>query len=58
MKKYEIYYNDGVLYGTVRFEDFVTEEEREQYFLQEIAENNKNINTDYHISRANIVEVA
>lgn len=58
MKKYEIYYNDGVLCGTVCFENWATEEEREQYFLQEIAENNKNVNSDYHIGRENIVEVA
>lgn len=55
-KIYNIYYNDGVYYGTMAFNN-KTQEEIEKLIQDEINENNKNINPLYHITRDNFEEV-
>ena len=55
-KEYRIYYNDGAFYGSVIFEN-KTRRFIQKYLLEEIKENNKNINKDYHINFKNIKRV-
>ena len=55
MEKYNVYYNDGVYYGTITFENS-TKDEIESAIMQEIEENNKNINPMYHITRKNFIK--
>lgn len=58
MKKcYEIYYNDGALYGSMTFRD-KTQEEIDECIEHVIKENNKNPNNLYHIARSNFKEVS
>ena len=56
MKRYDIEYNDGAYYGTL-FTDSDNQEEIEGIIRLEIAKNNMNPNTAYHISRSNFKEV-
>lgn len=55
-KVYEVYYNDGVYYGTLSFIG-CSQNEIEESIQCEIDSNNKNSNKDYHISRNNFKEV-
>lgn len=56
MIRYDIYYNDGVFYGTMEF--FYNDKNViEKAIEEEIKDNNKNINPMYHISRDNFKEV-
>lgn len=55
-KHYEIYYNDGALYGSMTFRD-KTQEEVEECIKHVIKENNKNPNNLYHITRSNFKEI-
>ena len=52
MKKYNVYYNDGVYYGTMAFKN-KSQIEIERLIQAEIDRNNKNPNNQYHITRAN-----
>ena len=55
-KVYEVYYNDGVYYGTLTFIGY-SQNEIEESIQCEIDSNNKNSNKDYHISRNNFKEL-
>ena len=52
MKTFNIYYNDGVYYGTMKF-DTTDERAIEMAIEEEIESNNKNPNKMYHITRDN-----
>ena len=52
MKKYNVYYNDGAYYGTMTFKN-KPQIEIERLIQAEIDRNNKNLNNQYHITRAN-----
>ena len=55
-KKYNVFYNDGVYYGTMTFRD-VSQVEIELAIQAEINNNNKSPNPLYHISRDNFEEI-
>jgi len=55
MKIFRIYYNDGVYYGSMIFQNN-SKDEIENEIMQEIENNNKNINSMYHITRKNFIE--
>jgi len=55
MKTFRIYYNDGVYYGSMIFQNN-SKDEIENEIMQEIENNNKNINSMYHITRKNFIE--
>ena len=55
-RKFNIFYNDGVEYGSVIFAG-LTDAEIGDWIQKEIDSNNKNPNPDYHISRENFVEI-
>jgi len=52
MIKYDIYYNDGAYYGTMKF-NTTDQKEIEEVINNEIKNNNKNINPMYHITENN-----
>lgn len=52
IKIYEIFYNDGAEYGTMKFKN-KTQTYIEDAIRHEIESNNKNVNHDYHITRDN-----
>lgn len=54
-RKFNIFYNDGVEYGSVAFTG-LTDTEIEEQIQREIDSNNKNPNPNYHISRENFKE--
>lgn len=56
MKKYEVFYNDGVHYGTMIFEG-ISQSAIETDIQEEISRNNKNPNPLYHITRENFEEI-
>mgnify|MGYP001434125692 FL=1 len=56
MKKYNVYYNDGAYYGTMTFKN-KPQIEIERLIQAEIDRNNKNLNNQYHITRANFKEL-
>lgn len=55
-KEYNIFYNDGAYYGTITFKE-IPQNEIETLIQAEIDNNNKNINTLYHITRNNFKEL-
>jgi len=56
IKEYNIHYNDGAFYGNVVFIN-KTKKFIQKYLLNEIKENNRNINKNYHINFKNIKRV-
>lgn len=56
MKKYEVFYNDGIHYGTMTFEG-MSQAAIETDIQEEISRNNKNPNPLYHITRENFEEI-
>ena len=55
IKRYDIFYNDGASYGSIAFKD-TPQTEIEVSIKEEIDNNNKNTNPEYHISRFNFKE--
>jgi len=56
VKQFEVFYNDGVYYGTFVFHN-KSKSEIDNFIQGEIKRNNKNINKDYHITKDNFQEV-
>ena len=55
-KIYNINYNDGVYYGTIKFYN-KTKKQIKKYLLSEIKDNNKTSNKNYCINFKNIKRV-
>lgn len=55
-KQYNIFYKDGVHYGTMTFTN-KSQSEIEDFIKEEIKENNKTVNPLFHLDRSGFVEV-
>ena len=55
IKRYDIFYNDSASYGSITFKD-ASQAEIEASIKEEINNNNKNTNPEYHISRSSFKE--
>ena len=54
-RMYEIFYNDGAYYGTMTIEG--NRRKALKLIKNEILENNKNLNRNYHISKRNFKRI-